>query len=277
MFWDPEFWGEVFRRILTNVMEWLPNLATVLLLLLAGWLAAHLVQLFVGTVTRRLGIDRLAERIGAGKLFKDFGLEGRLSRLLARLAYWLVLLLFILVISDSMGITIVADTLQGLVIYLPRLLAAIILLLLGGLAAKLIGNGFGLFAAQSGIRGGLALGIAVRYVLLAIVIILALEQLGVDTTLLVYMATAVFGAVALALAVSFGWGSRELARNIMAGFHAREEFVIGQEVTVHGHRGQLIRIGSVKAVLETENGRISLPNRLLIEEEVIVRNPGEGA
>jgi small-conductance mechanosensitive channel len=125
-------------------------------------------------------------------------------------------------------------------------------------------------ADRSGVRGGMAMGQVVRTIILIFVTVLAIEQLGVETTLLVATATALVAAVALALAVAFGWGSRELARNIMAGFHAREEFAVGQRLAVRGHSGRLVGIGTIRTQLETEAGLVSLPNSALTEEEVVL-------
>ena len=74
----------------------------------------------------------------------------------------------------------------------------------------------------------------------------------------------------LALALAFGFGSRDLARNIMAGYHARESFEEGQQLSVRGHSGQLVSIGTVKSVIKTGKGLVSLPNSVLTEEEVTV-------
>ena len=109
-----------------------------------------------------------------------------------------------------------------------------------------------------------------RYILLVFVIILALEQLGMQTTMLTTAALALIGATALALALAFGTSSRELAHNIMAGFHAKESFHAGQQVKVRGFVGRLVEVGSVKAVIETEDGLVSLPNFVLADEEVTV-------
>jgi hypothetical protein len=61
----------------------------------------------------------------------------------------------------------------------------------------------------------------------------------------------------------------------MAGFHARETFKEGQQLNVHGHSGQLVNIGTVKSEIKTEVGLVSLPNSMLMEEEVTVLVPGE--
>ena len=81
----------------------------------------------------------------------------------------------------------------------------------------------------------------------------------------------------LTLALAFGIGSRELARNIMAGFHAKEAFAVGDRLQVRGHTGTLVSVGTVKASLETENGLVSLPNTVLIDEEVTLVPGGEAA
>lgn len=275
--WEAEFWTEHFHEILvTDVVRWLPVLGAALVLLLFGWLTARLAQFVIKGILKRLGLDRLGEKAGAAQLLDDLGLDTSVSQLVARLVYWLVLLVFVLAAAESLGLQGISTTLQGLVDYLPNVLAAMLILLFGGLTARLVGTTLGALADRSGIRGGLALGQVTRYVILVFVVVLALEQLGVETTLLVNLATVLITVMLLALALAFGWGSRELARNIMAGFHLRESFVVGQRLQVRGHRGQLLVIGPVKALLDTEAGRVSLPNSVFIEEEVLIM-PEEGS
>lgn len=268
--WKTEFWTENLDRLFAEALSWLPTLGAALALLLGGWIVARLVQALLGGLLHRLGLDRLGERAGTVKVLQDLGLEPTLSRQLARFFFWLILLVFLLAAADTLGMHQVTDTLRQLVAYLPQVLAAILLAIFGSLVARLVGNGVGAMADRSGVRGGMALGQGVRYVILVFVALLALEQLGVETTLLIWTATALVAAAALALAVAFGWGSRELARNIMAGFHAREEFAVGQKLALRGHSGSLVGIGAIRARLDTEGGLVSLPNSVLTDEEVVI-------
>lgn len=275
--WTAEFWTEHMREVLvTDIMKWLPMLGAALLLLLFGWLAARLAQFAIGGILKRLGLDRLGEKAGGARLLQDLGMDASVSRLLARLVYWLVLLVFVLAAAESLGLQGMSATLQSVVDYLPKVLAAMLIMLLGSLIARLVGNTLGAMADRSGIRGGLALGQVSRYIILVFVVVLALEQLGVQTALLVSFATVLVTALLLALALAFGWGSRELARCIMAGFHLREVFLVGQVLQVRGHRGRLTAIGPIKAMLDTEIGLVSLPNYVFTEEEVVVL-PDQGS
>jgi small-conductance mechanosensitive channel len=274
---DPESWGQFWSDFWSQVAAWLPSLIGALVLLILGWLVASLGGAVVRGLLRRLGLDRLAERTGVSGALVEMGLDGSASRLLGRLIYWSILLLFVLAAAESLGLPGVSETLRSLVSYLPNVLASALILLLGGFLARIIGDATGALAIQSGIDSGAALGQAIKYTILALTVILALQQLGIQTALLVMVSVVLIAAVALALALAFGLGSRELARNIMAGFHAKEMFTPGQTLTVRDHTGQLISIGTSTSLLETKVGRVSIPNQVLVNEEVLIASQaGDG-
>ena len=267
---DPELWAETLSEIVRNVLAWLPVLGGALLLLILGWIVARLAQALLSGLLRRVGFDRVAERAGLTEFLVNAGFEASASRLLARIVYWLVLLLFLLAAAETLRLQGVVDTLEALVLYLPSVLAATLILLLGSLVASVVGDGIGALMSQAGVRAGPLMGQMARYVLLGFVAILALGQLGVETTLLTTVTTVLVTALALALALAFGLGSRDLARNIMAGFHLRDLFVEGQQVRIGAHEGPLVQIGAVKSTIETDEGLVTLANARLVEEEVTV-------
>lgn len=272
MEFDPELWTRSLREIFTIMAGWLPRLAAALVWLLLGWLVARLAQFMLRGALRRVGLDKLVERAGGSAMLSKAGLDRPASQVIARLVYWLVLLVFVLAATESLGLSRVVDTLSGLVDYLPKVLVAVLIVLFGGLLARVAGDTVGGLAGQAGVSTGKLLGQLVRYGLLAFVVILALEQLQVQTTLLIAAAIALVGATALTLALSFGLGTRELARDITAGLHAKEVFHVGQKLKLRSRTGRLVSIGTVKTVIETETDHelLSLPNRVLIEEEVTI-------
>ncbi len=275
--WDSEMLTRLQGVILDGIAVWVPNVLGAVILLILGWVIARLGQFFVAGLLRRLGVDKLAERAGAGEALSKAGWSTSVSQIMARLIYWLILLVFLLAAVESLGLPGVSGTLGGLVSYLPHVLAAAVIFLIGSLIARAVGEAIGALAVQSGMTAGPVLGQVVRYVLVIFASILAVEQLGVETTLLVTASISVIAASTLALALAFGLGNRELARNIMAGFHVREEFKLGQQLTVGNYRGRLVSVGPVKSVLETESGgQVSLPNAALIDEAVEVSGEDGG-
>jgi small-conductance mechanosensitive channel len=272
---DAEVWTETLQEVLREVVAWLPKLVLALALLLLGWLVGRLIEALARGLLRRLGLDRLAERAEIARFLRNAGLESSASRLFGRVVFWLVFLVFLLAAVESLGLVGVVEAFGALLAYLPNVIAAALILLFGGLIARLAGDTASALLSQTS-AGGTA-GQLVRYVTLGFVLILAVEQLGIQTTLLTTAAVVLLGATALALALAFGFGSREIAHNIMAGFHAREAFVEGEHLTVRGHRGTLVRIGSVKSTIKTEAGLVTLPNAALVEEEVLTGGEADSA
>ncbi len=270
MQFDPELWTRSLREIVAIMAAWLPRLAGALIWLILGWVIAWVVQFILAGLLRRIGLDKLLERAGAARFLTNAGFDPSVSKLIARLIYWLVLLVFILAATESLGLSRVVETLGGLVRYLPNVLAAFLILLFGGLLARVAGDAVGGLTAQAGVSTGTLLGQLVRYALLAFVAILALEQLQVQTTLLIAAAIAIITSTALTLALAFGVGNRELARNILAGFHAKDAFKPGQQLKIRDRTGRLVSIGTVKTVIETTDGLLSLPNSVLTDEEVTI-------
>lgn len=273
--WDSEFWTQTIDIVQSNIAGWLPGLLAAIILLIVGWLVALLCRVIVSGLLRRLGLDRLAERTGISRSLADMNLGSSFASLLGRVVYWLILLIFIMAAIASLGLDIVTEVLSAFVGYIPNVIAAALILLLGGIIARLVGDTLGAFAIQSGISNGPLLGLVVRYTLLTIAVILALEQLNLKTSLLNVILVVLIAAFSLALALAFGLGNRELARHIMAGFHVKELFSPGQRLTVRNHTGRLVSIGAATSILETETGRISIPNDILLNEEVLIASADE--
>ncbi|MGD2041913.1 MAG: mechanosensitive ion channel [Anaerolineae bacterium] len=272
-----ELWTQIVEQFQSVTASALPPVAAALLLLLAGWLFALLGRAVVSGLLRRVGLDRLAERLGADRALNQLGIEMTVSSILGRVIYWFILLIFVLAAANRLGLVGVTEALRIFIGYLPSVLAAALILFLGVVLGRFLGNAVGTFAEQAGVSGGRVLGQAVRFFVIALTVILAMEQLNLETQLLSTIAVIAIGAVALAMGLAFGLGSRDLARSIMAGFHAREAFQVGQRLTVRHHTGQLVRINAAQAVLETEDGYVSLPNTVLLEEEILVLDETEGA
>jgi small-conductance mechanosensitive channel len=270
-----ELWTQIVEQFQSVTASALPPLAAALLLLLVGWLLALLGRAIVSGLLRRVGLDRLAERLGIEQALSQLGIETSISRILGRIVYWFILLIFILAATNRLGLVGVTEALRVFIGYLPSVVAAALILFLGVVLGRFLGNAVGTFAEQAGISGGRILGRATQFFVIALTVILAMEQLNLETRLLSTIAVIVIGAVALAMGLAFGLGSRGLAHSIMAGFHAREAFKPGQRLAIRDHTGQLVRINAAQAILETEDGYVSLPNTVLLDEEVLVLDGAE--
>ncbi|MFQ6013971.1 MAG: mechanosensitive ion channel domain-containing protein [Anaerolineae bacterium] len=153
--------------------------------------------------------------------------------------------------------------------FAPDFVGALLILVIGFVVARLVARGVGSALASAGVAYSHVIDLIVRYALLTIVVVTALDQLGIDTTLLTTALTVLLGGVALALGLALGLGSGEIVRNIIAGFYARHNCSLGHQVLVGDQSGTLKSIGAVKTILQTDKGPVSLPNSALVEEVVL--------
>lgn len=263
------FWTEIAGDLAEGMRGWLPNLLMAVVILLVGWLGAVVVRAVVRGVLRRLGLDQLSEKAGFADTLAKINLERSASALLGRIAYWLVVLFFVAVVLEGLGLSVVTETIGALVGYLPSVIASLLVLIVGGFLAHLAGDAVAAIATQYGLTGGVYLGQGVRWMMIVFSVILALEQLRLNTDLITSLVVVLVAAVALALALSFGLGARGLAGQIVAGLHAKDVFQPGQQLRVQGYDGRLVRIGSATAIIETSSGNVSIPNRQLLESAVL--------
>ena len=201
---DPQVVIDALIQIVTDIVSYLPSLVNGLLVLLVGYLVARIVRWLVRVVLRRIGIDALAERTGVVTGLQRLGIRLIPSALVAQIVFALLVLTFMITATRLMQLEAVAVLLERLLTYLPNLVAALIVFLVGTAVARLVG----LFVAGSAAGAGLGyarqLGRLVESLASLFVIVLALGVLGVDVGLLVTAITILIAAAAFAIALALG-------------------------------------------------------------------------
>ncbi len=263
---------ESLNRTVTDIVNFIPRLLNGLIILVIGYLIARLVRWLVGTILRRLSFDPVVERTGVTGTLRGLGVKMPLSRIIEQTAFFLLLIAFLITATRLMGLEAVARLLEQLLSYLPSLIAAAILFLLGGIAAKFMGDVVTAAATGAGLTYAPRLGRLVQYLISVIVVVLTLSVLGIDTGLLVTAVTIALAAFGLALGLALGLGARSLVHHILSGYYIRQRFTARQSLGFGDIRGEVRGIGSVNTVVGTEQGDVVIPNGTLLES--IVQAPG---
>jgi small-conductance mechanosensitive channel len=259
---------EIFQGLVAFVADLVPRLITALVVLLVGILLAKVIERILRTTFARVKVDTLLEKIGVTKTLRSLGVKGSLSESTARMVYWLLLILFVRGAADSIGLTIVSDAIGSFFGYLPNLVAAFLVVMLGNVVAQFAGNAVRESASDSGVDYAPALGRAVTAGILFIVTIMAISQLGIDTEMIRTVVVIGLAGGALGLALTFGLGSREVTRNLMAGFYVRRLYRVGEEIEVEGMRGTVAAVTPTQILLQVDGRTVTVPNRRLLEETV---------
>lgn len=266
---------EALTKIFNDIIQFIPNLINGLIILVVGYLIAAFVRWLLRTILQRLQFDPLIERTGVTGALKGLGVRIPISVILAQIVFVLLIISFFITATRLMGLEAVARLLEQLLTYLPNIIAASIVFLLGGMAAQFAGNVVSAALVAGGLSYGTRVGRGLHYLISVFVLILALSQLGIDTAILVTAVTIMIAAFGLAIALALGLGARSIVLHVLAGFYLRQRFVPGTAINLGKVNGNVDSIGSVNTVVRTIEGIVVIPNSTLIDAVVQSPRPGE--
>lgn len=199
--------------------ELIPALLGALIIVFAGYLLAKVLERLVDRGLRRIGLNNILARGGVMEAVERSGAHFNPTRVLGNLVFWLVMFAVILVAANALGLESLASVFGELVSYIPSVIAAIVIILVGIVLGQFVG---GLIAASAGaLHGGRALSRVGSGGVILLAVFMALQELGIASDIVTTAFAILFGALALAIALAFGLGSRELAGEITREWYAR--------------------------------------------------------
>lgn len=265
--------AQALNSFVAVMTVWLPLLAGGVVILIIGWIIARLLSTVIGRLATRFNFDGLVNRVGLAQGLKNAGLEQSPSEMLEKFIYWLIMLNVIVVALDVMGLEAAVAPLNAIIAFMPRILGAIIILIAGFLAAEFIGRAVEGLTGSVGIEFNQALGRLTQMVIILLVIILVLQQLGLDVAILNETFVTIVIVAFAGIALAFGLGGRSLAKGVLAGYYARETFEIGDRIIIEEFEGNIDSIGSLNTEIVGESGKMVVPNTYLTEKAVRVVRP----
>jgi small-conductance mechanosensitive channel len=267
---------DVLNAFLAKTSQFLPKLVGALLLLFIGWLIARLLRSIgtnvVSTVERVLSQSSIA-RTGASVRLPLVS-----ARVVGSLLFWLVLLFFVTAAAEVLGLSIFAAWLAQLVGFLPTIAAGGLIIVVGVLASRMARQLIEAAPVADGQAQRALLGRMVQAAILITAVLVGADQIGIRITLLVIMAAVVIGSLVGAAALAVSLASRSWVANLIGSHYLRQTYAIGQQVRVEGHEGKILEISATSLVLETRDGRVSLPAKLHNDAAIVllVERPSGG-
>ena len=269
-------WGEMTLNSLktmgSEVAVVLPKLAGALVVLILGWLTIRIVLWAVRRIFKVTGISALSDRLNESDVFGTTNFKIDLTKIILGFIKTLLYLILLIVVADILNWTIISEEIGNLLRYLPRLFSAIALILVGLYIANYLKKTVkGIFETFE-FSGSKIFSNLIFYVILIMVSITALNQAGVDTTIITSNITLIFGALLAALALGFGLGSREILGDLLRAFYTRKTYVAGDKISIpeRGIEGTIVSVDSIFLVIKTKNGKTVVPIKEVVENRVDV-------
>lgn len=209
---------EPAKVVLQDIGQFLVSVLLVLIILLVGWLIAKLIRTLVTKGLRVVKLDDLSDRIELDSLLAKGGIGYSLSELLGIICYWLALLVTFMVAINAVGLTIAADLLNKVVLYIPNIIAAIFILIIGMFVATIVRNIVQAAANNAGLDNAKVLAKVVDIAVMVFAVMMALEQLGIGTQTISLLVSIVLGSLGLGLALAFGLGCKDIVGRTVSDF-----------------------------------------------------------
>lgn len=192
----------------------LPRIIVVVIMAFVGWVIAYVLKVFLRSTLRLIKFDKVCENAGASQLLTKAALPSA-TDLLCRLVFWVAWLGFILLGVRVLGIAGLQEQIAKFFLFLPRLFVALLIMFLGLLGATFASRAVLLAAVNANFPSARLLSVSTRSIIIIFVLSMAFEEVGVaEQTMLVAFGIA-FGAIMLGLAIAFGTGGKELARQFL--------------------------------------------------------------
>lgn len=260
----------------TTIANAVPNIIAALILLGIGYLVGKIAGWVVSKVIKTLNIEKYWNQSAVGKAASRSGWS--MPKIFGTATKWFIYLFFIAAAVNVLQFTQVSQAINNVWLWVPNIIAFLIVLVIGSLIADFVGSYLQNELPKRGIIGGKIIGLAMTGILYAIVLTVAVTQLGIGETILNNVITALVWGMAAALAIGFGvglaYGLKEAIPSFIKGSTTIQPTLKkGQKISYKDHTGTIQEVGAFSVILKDEHGKtIVLPTKNMMDDEIIIES-----
>jgi len=261
---------QTYENLIGDLIGSAPKIISAIILVLFALIVAKLIEKGLRLMMIRTKFDSVLGKVGIDTAIQQLGLRQSLSDVIPRIVYFLLLFLFARSLADTVGLTAISEAIGAFLGFVPNMVGAILVLLVGSALGRFAGSAVARSAADSGLDFAPALGRTLSAVVLFVAVIMAMAQLRIDTDIVRLVTALTMAGAALAFGLCFGLGSRTLVGNILAGLYVKRLFSPGTEVEVDGQRGVVASVSTTSVVLEQDGRDLVIANHSMLADTTTV-------
>jgi flagellar biosynthesis protein FliQ len=214
---------EPLQMFLRQAGDFLPRLGLAALVLIAGWILAKMARFAIARGLRAINFNILTDRAGIDGFLRDGGIQADTTEILALLTYWLVILAALVIGFNGLGLTYITDLLGRVLLFVPKVMVALLILAFGAYFARFIGNAVCAYFRNVHLQDADLLGKLAQYAITTFVVLIALDQVNVGGDIVRQTFLIVLAGVVFALALAFGLGGKDWAAEMLERWWPRRK------------------------------------------------------
>jgi len=203
--------ADPIRQMLSRIMAYLPTLLGALVILIVGWIVAKVIRWIVDGVLKAVRLDTLADKAGISAILKKGDLKISAREVVSGLAYWLVIIMVLVMVVNALGLPKASDVLTSLFAYVPKVIASLLVLVVAMFLASFVSGIVQTAAGNANMpRPEVFAGVS-RWAIIIFAVTIALGELGIATLLVTATFNIILAGICFALAIAFGLGGKDTA------------------------------------------------------------------
>lgn len=259
---------QALTDMLLGMLQVIPKLIAALIVLLIGIMVAKMIQKMAQKLLYKINIDQIGEKINRIDILANNNIEVKLSVVFAKLIYYLLILIFVMVAVGILDMPILAELLQDFLTFIPNLVAAFIILLVGLLLADTLRNVVFTTCKSLGMPSANIIATFVFYFVFINIIIVSLSQAQINTDFFAQNISIVIGGGVLAFSIGYGFASKDLVASFLASYYTKDKLNMGDKVTINGFTGKITHMDKSSVTVSTDQKDVIIPLNKILQDNI---------
>ncbi|MDO5980979.1 mechanosensitive ion channel family protein [Flavivirga spongiicola] len=263
---------ESLSKMWLEITDIFPNIIGTIIVLFIGWLVTKLIVKVIKKALKFAKVNKLDDAINEIEVVEGKNLNFDTVKVISNFVKWVMYIMLLIMASDIMNLTMISEQISNLLGYLPQLFSALVIFTVGLILANVIKKGLKAFFESMDLSGAKIISQIVFFIILIFTSITALNQAGVNTEIITQNLTLILGAFLLAFALAFGFGAQKVVGDVLKAFYTRKIYEIGQVIEFNNIKGEVETIDSISITLKTEEGKLVVPIKDIVESQVKIKD-----
>jgi hypothetical protein len=247
--------GDLLRQFVDAV----PRVATAIVILIIGIIIAKIVAGVIKRLLEKIQVDKLGDKLAEIDIVEKSNVRIKISKIISKFVYYILVLFFMIASADALGMPAISNLVSDIINFIPNLVVAIIMLILGLLVAEALKNIVHTALKSLGIPSANMIANFVFYFILITVFVSALRQAAIETNFLETNLSILIAGVVFAFAIGYGLASKDLLKNIISSFYNKGRLSVGDRISVDDVSGEIIEIDNTTVTIRSNDRRIVYP------------------
>lgn len=204
------------KAMLIKIWSYIPTILGAIVILIVGWIVAKFVEAIVVRALKAARLDVVSDKAGIANMLAQGDIKWTLSELIGVIIYWIVMLSVLAAALNALNLTVAGDLLSRLVAYIPNIIVAIFVLVLGSFLASFVAGIVRTATSNAGLGNAKLLAKITQTVLIVFAVIIAVEQLNIATAFIAFAVNIILASIGLGAALAFGLGCKDIAAKAMS-------------------------------------------------------------